>query len=103
MPCPAALLSIRPVIRVTLWVNVWACPAAWSPQGNCRKVLSTLQDLPMQVARGGQAHMSNAYRVGVAGDLDGAYVRIERQVEAVKTEGDIPPPGMPSPNLNSQD
>ena len=92
-----------PVLRVTLWVNVWACPARWSPQGDCRKVLTTSQDLPMEVAHGGQVHMSNAYQLGVAEALDGDYVRIERKVDAIKTESDIPPPDPPLPNLNSPD
>lgn len=92
-----------PVLRVNLWVDVWACPARWSPQGNCRKVLATSQDLPMQVPHGGQAHMSNAYQMAVGEDLDDAYVRIERKVDAIKTESDIPRPDPPSPNLNGPD
>ena len=47
--------------------------------------------------------MSNAYQLGVAEALDGDYVRIERKVDAIKTESDIPPPDPPLPNLNSPD
>lgn len=77
-----------PVLRVSLWTEVFACPGPRAPLAACTRLLSAAQDVPMQVGHNSAGHFIDHMESGLPDRVAGRSVRVLRELREVETQSD---------------
>jgi len=76
------------IMRVVMWVHAYACPDDDTPTGECTKLLSAEQNLPMRLLTGESSHTVEHISTGMPDHIAGRHLRILRKLDHVEDDSD---------------